>query len=59
MTVQIMKKKMIGKKQIEIKLDGVRFLTIIRQNKVEMFSRNGIQFHNFGHINSEIEKAKI
>ena len=48
-------KKMIGKKQIEIKLDGVRVLTIIRQNKVEMFSRNGKQFHNFGHIISEIE----
>ena len=50
-------KKMIGKKQIEIKLDGVRVLTIIRQNKVEMFSRNGKQFHNFGHIISEIENV--
>ncbi len=50
-------KKMRGKKQIEIKLDGVRVLTIIRQNKVEMFSRNGKQFHNFGHIISEIEKV--
>ena len=28
-------KKMIGKKQIEIKLDGVRVLTIIRKNKVD------------------------
>ena len=50
-------KKMIGKKQIEIKLDGVRVLTIIRKNKVEMFSRNGKQFHNFGHIIEEIEKV--
>jgi len=50
-------KKMIGKKQIEIKLDGVRVLTIIRENKVEMFSRNGKQFHNFGHIIKEIEKV--
>ena len=48
-------KKMTGPKQIEIKLDGVRVLTIIRDNKVEMFSRNGKQFHNFGHIISEIE----
>ena len=48
---------MIGKKQIEIKLDGVRVLTIIRKNKVEMFSRNGKQFRNFGHIISEIENA--
>ena len=48
-------KKMIGEKQIEIKLDGVRVLTIIRGDKVEMFSRNGKQFHNFGHIIAEIE----
>ena len=50
-------KKMIGKKQVEVKLDGVRVLTIIRGNKVEMFSRNGKQFHNFGHIISEIEQV--
>tara|TARA_B100000073_G_scaffold316473_1_gene293157 strand:+ start:5605 stop:6936 length:1332 start_codon:yes stop_codon:yes gene_type:complete len=50
-------KKMVGKKQIEIKLDGVRVLTIIRKDKVEMFSRNGKQFHNFGHIISEIEEV--
>ena len=48
---------MIGEKQIEIKLDGVRVLTIIRKNKVEMFSRNGKQFHNFGHIIEEIENV--
>ena len=48
-------KKMKGKKQIEIKLDGVRVITIIRGDKVEMFSRNGKQFHNFGHIIQEIE----
>tara|TARA_A100001388_G_scaffold274870_1_gene259292 strand:- start:6377 stop:7705 length:1329 start_codon:yes stop_codon:yes gene_type:complete len=48
-------KKMIGQKQIEIKLDGVRVVTIIQGNKVEMFSRNGKQFHNFGHIIAEIE----
>ena len=48
-------KKMKGQKQIEIKLDGVRVITIIQGNKVEMFSRNGKQFHNFGHIIAEIE----
>ena len=48
-------KKMTGLKQIEIKLDGVRVITIIRGNKVEMFSRNGKQFHNFGHIIEELE----
>ena len=50
-------KKMTGKKQIEIKLDGVRVITIIRGNKVEMFSRNGKQFHNFGHIIEELESV--
>ena len=41
---------MIGKKQVEVKLDGVRVITIIRGDtshkqacKVEMFSRNGKQ----------------
>ena len=48
-------KKMIGEKQIEIKLDGVRVITIIQGDKVEMFSRNGKQFHNFDHIIDEIK----
>ena len=47
---------MVGKKQIEIKLDGVRVITIIRGNKVEMFSRNGKQFHNIDTSN-EIEQV--
>ena len=50
-------KKMLGPKQIEIKLDGVRVITVIQGNKVEMFSRNGKQFHNFGHIIAEIEQV--
>ena len=48
-------KKMVGKKQIEVKLDGVRVLAICRSGKVELFSRNGKQFHNFPHIIKEIE----
>ena len=50
-------KKMVGQKQVEVKLDGVRVITIIRGDKVEMFSRNGKQFHNFGHIIAEIEEV--
>jgi DNA ligase-1 len=50
-------KKMTGMKQIEVKLDGVRVITIIQGNKVEMFSRNGKQFHNFDHIILEIEEV--
>ena len=57
-------KKMIGKKQVEVKLDGVRVITVIqgdtshgKLSRVEMFSRNGKQFHNFGHIIAEIEEV--
>ncbi len=50
-------KKMTGKKMIEVKLDGVRVVTVIKDGKVEMFSRNGKQFHNFGHIITEIEEV--
>lgn len=49
--------KLKGKKQIEVKLDGVRVLAVIKNNKVETFSRNGKQFHNFGHIIDEIENV--
>jgi len=48
-------KKMVGKKQIEVKLDGVRVLAVCKGGKVELFSRNGKQFHNFPHIVAEIE----
>ena len=50
-------KKMTGKKQIEVKLDGVRVLCVIHDRegkKIEMYSRNGKQFHNFDHIIEEI-----
>ena len=57
-------KKMVGKKQVEVKLDGVRVITVIqgdtshgKLSRVEMFSRNGKQFHNFGHIIAEIEEV--
>ena len=50
-------KKMTGKKQIEVKLDGVRVLAVCKGGKVELFSRNGKQFHNFPHIIKEIENV--
>ena len=50
-------KKMTGKKQIEVKLDGVRVLAVCKGGKVELFSRNGKQFHNFPHIIKEIESV--
>lgn len=47
-------KKMKGKKLVEVKLDGVRVLTIVHPSgTVEMFSRNGRQLINFGHIEKQ------
>lgn len=49
-------KKVAGKKQIEVKLDGVRVICILHKNKrPEMFSRNGKQFHNFEHIIDQLD----
>ena len=48
-------KKMVGKKFLDYKLDGVRVITIINNGVVTMYSRNGKQFINFGHIEKELE----
>ena len=54
--------KVTGKKLIEVKLDGVRVITIVRANgQVDMFSRNGKELVNFPHIIEQISavvKAK-
>ena len=51
-------KKLVGKKLIEVKLDGVRVVSIVRTDgRVEMFSRNGRRFENFGHIEDQISKV--
>ena len=43
--------KVNGKKLIEVKLDGVRVLTIVYPNgRVDQFSRNGKELVNFEHI---------
>ena len=50
--------KVVGKKQLEVKLDGVRVITIAYPNgKVEMFSRNGKELVNFQHIADEISQV--
>jgi DNA ligase-1 len=53
--------KVAGKKLIEVKLDGVRVITIVRTNgRVDMFSRNGKELVNFPHIVKQLELvAKI
>jgi len=49
-------KKLVGEKLLDYKLDGVRVLAIYDadSDSVTMYSRNGKQFHNFGHIEKEI-----
>ena len=43
--------KVTGKRFIEVKLDGVRVITIVYPDgRVNMFSRNGKEFVNFPHI---------
>lgn len=54
--------KVTGKKLIEVKLDGVRVITIVYPDgRVDMFSRNGKELVNFPHIQEQISavvKAK-
>ena len=51
-------KKLVGKKMLEVKLDGVRVITIVYPDgKVDMFSRNGKEFTNFGHISEQISQV--
>jgi DNA ligase-1 len=50
--------KMVGKKRLEQKLDGVRVLAVVTKTTVSMYSRNGKPFDNFGHIVDAIEDIK-
>ena len=46
--------KVSGKKLIEVKLDGVRVITIVYPDgRVDMFSRNGKEFANFPHVKDQ------
>jgi DNA ligase-1 len=50
--------KVTGKKLIEVKLDGVRVITIVRvDGRVDMFSRNGKELANFPHIAQQISNV--
>jgi DNA ligase-1 len=49
--------KVSGKKLVEVKLDGVRVLTIVYPNGTcNMFSRNGKELVNFPHVIEQISK---
>ncbi len=55
---ELHKKKLNGKKSLEVKLDGVRAVTVIYPSgKIDMFSRNGKELNNFNHIKDEISKT--
>jgi DNA ligase-1 len=46
--------KVTGKKLIEVKLDGVRVITIVYPDgRVDMFSRNGKELVNFPHVKEQ------
>lgn len=47
--------KVCGKKLIEVKLDGVRVVTIVYPDgRVDLFSRNGKELVNFPHIQEQL-----
>ena len=50
--------KVVGKKIVEVKLDGVRVLTIVYPNgSVDQFSRNGKELVNFPHVKEQLAKV--
>jgi len=50
--------KVVGSKIIEVKLDGVRVLTIVYPDgRVDQFSRNGKELVNFPHVKEQIAKV--
>jgi DNA ligase-1 len=50
-------KKIVGKKLLEVKLDGVRVITVVKKNgSVNMYSRNGKELSNFSKIGSAFAK---
>ena len=49
--------KVAGRKLIEVKLDGVRVITIVYPSgRVDQFSRNGKELVNFEHIKSQLSE---
>ena len=49
--------KVSGRKLIEVKLDGVRVITIVYPNgHVDQFSRNGKELVNFEHVKEQLAK---
>ena len=52
------KKKLVGNKIIENKLDGVRVISVMHNNgNVDMFSRNGKELLNFENVKLQLKKT--
>ena len=52
--------KVTGEKLIEVKLDGVRVITVVYPDgKVDQYSRNGKELVNFEHIKKQIAKHAV
>lgn len=50
--------KVVGTKHIEVKLDGVRVITIVYPDgRVDQFSRNGKELVNFPHIKDQFKET--
>ena len=55
---ELHQKKLVGNKIIEVKLDGVRVISILyKSGNVVMFSRNGKELNNFEHIADQFKEA--
>ena len=51
-------KKIAGSKMVEVKLDGVRVITIVYPDgNVNQYSRNGKELHNFEHIKKQFAQC--
>jgi DNA ligase-1 len=50
--------KLVGRKRIEQKLDGVRVLAVMTKDSVNLYSRNGKPFDNFPHIVEQLGDIK-
>jgi DNA ligase-1 len=52
--------KVTGQKLIEVKLDGVRVITVVYPSgQVDMYSRNGKELVNFPHIAKQLSKHAV
>ncbi len=52
------KKKLTGKKFLEVKLDGVRVISVLYPDgRVDFFSRNGKELVNFRNLQNELSKC--